>query len=50
MQEPRFSGVVTPILTPYNNDMSIAEDLYLAHAKWSLENGSHYISPFGTTG
>jgi 4-hydroxy-tetrahydrodipicolinate synthase len=42
--------VVTPILTPYNNDKSIAEDLYLSHARWCLEQGSHYLSPFGTTG
>lgn len=45
----RFRGVITPILTPYNDDSSIAEDLYLAHAGACLAGGAHYISPFGTT-
>jgi len=45
-----FSGIVTPILTPYNDDQSIAQDLYLDHAAWQLDNGADYISPFGTTG
>jgi len=45
----RFSGVVTPILTPYNDDMSIAKDLYLGHAAKCLSDGAHYLSPFGTT-
>lgn len=46
----RFSGVITPILTPYNDDFSIAEDLYLSHASDCLAGGVHYLSPFGTTG
>lgn len=46
----RFSGVIAPILTPYNDDLSIAEDLYLDHAASCLEGGAHYLSPFGTTG
>ncbi len=45
----RFGGVITPILTPYNDDMSIAQDLYLAHAAACLAGGAHYLSPFGTT-
>lgn len=46
----RLSGVVTPLLTPYQNDLSIAEDLYLEHAATCLKGGAHYLSPFGTTG
>jgi len=46
----RFQGVITPILTAYNDDMTIAEDLYLEHAQDCLANGAHYLSPFGTTG
>lgn len=46
----RFTGVITPILTPYNRDLTIAEDLYLAHAADCLAGGAHYLSPFGTTG
>lgn len=50
MSTHTFSGIVTPILTPYNDDQSIAQDLYLGHAAWQLDNGADYISPFGTTG
>lgn len=45
----RFQGVITPLLTPYNDDHSIAYDLYLAHADACLSGGAHYLSPFGTT-
>ncbi len=45
----RMTGVITPIQTPYNDDLSIADDLYLAHAADCLAGGAHYLSPFGTT-
>ncbi|MEM6480349.1 MAG: dihydrodipicolinate synthase family protein [Pseudomonadota bacterium] len=45
----RFTGVMTPLLTPYNNDGTIAYDLYCAHASYCLKDGAHYLSPFGTT-
>jgi 4-hydroxy-tetrahydrodipicolinate synthase len=43
-------GVLVPILTPFNDDMSVADDLYVAHAKWLLEQGCAGLVPFGTTG
>ena len=43
-------GVVVPILTPFNDDGSIADDLYIEQAKWLLEQGCVGIAPFGTTG
>lgn len=43
-------GVVVPLLTPFNDDMSIATDLYASHAKWLLEKGCAGLAPFGTTG
>lgn len=46
----RLTGVVTPLLTPYEDDLRIAESLYLDHAAFCLEGGAHYLSPFGTTG
>jgi 4-hydroxy-tetrahydrodipicolinate synthase len=46
----KMCGVITPILTPFNDDLSFAPDLYVRHAGWLLENGIHFISPFGTTG
>ena len=50
MNENKMTGVMTPILTPFNDDLSFAPDLYISHAKWLLEEGIHFISPFGTTG
>lgn len=46
----RPTGIVCPILTPFENDGRIARDLYVAHAKKVLADGAHYLSPFGTTG
>jgi 4-hydroxy-tetrahydrodipicolinate synthase len=43
-------GVIAPILTPFEADGRIARDLLIAHAKWVLDQGAHYLSPFGTTG
>ena len=43
-------GVIAPILTPFNDDHSVATDLYVAHAKWLFEQGCAGIAPFGTTG
>lgn len=45
----RLTGIVTPLLTPFNDDFSVADDLYLAHAATCLDQGAHYLSPFGTT-
>jgi 4-hydroxy-tetrahydrodipicolinate synthase len=46
----RMQGIICPILTPFENDASIARDLFVSHAKWVLNQGAHYLSPFGTTG
>jgi 4-hydroxy-tetrahydrodipicolinate synthase len=46
----KMTGVITPILTPFNDDLSLAPELYCAHAHWMLGQGIHTISPFGTTG
>jgi 4-hydroxy-tetrahydrodipicolinate synthase len=43
-------GVVVPMLTPFEDDLSIATDLYTAHAHWLFEQGCAGIAPFGTTG
>ncbi len=43
-------GVIAPILTPFNDDLSVATGLYLAHAKWLFDQGCAAIAPFGTTG
>ena len=43
-------GVIAPLLTPFNDDLSIATKLYVAHAKRLFEQGCAGIAPFGTTG
>ena len=43
-------GVIVPLLTPFNDDLSVATDLYVAHAHWLFERGCAGIAPFGTTG
>ncbi len=43
-------GVITPLLTPFNEDLSLALDLYQEHAHWLLAQGTHHLAPFGTTG
>lgn len=43
-------GVVAPILTPFNDDLSVATDLYVEHAASLLEQGCAGLAPFGTTG
>ena len=43
-------GVVVPILTPFDDDLSIATDLYVNQAEWLFEQGCSGIAPFGTTG
>ncbi len=43
-------GVIAPILTPFNDDLSIATDLYVGLAHQLLEQGCAGLAPFGTTG
>lgn len=50
MTRETLRGVIAPILTPFNDDMSIAVDLYVEHARSLLQQGCAGITPFGTTG
>ena len=50
MAKTVLEGVIAPLLTPYSDDGSIALDLYGQHASRILQDGAHYLSPFGTTG
>jgi len=43
-------GILAPLLTPFNDDASVATDLFIAHAKWLLGQGCAGLVPFGTTG
>lgn len=52
MSQPHkaIQGLIAPLLTPFNDDLSIATDLYVAHANRLFEQGCAGIAPFGTTG
>ena len=43
-------GVIAPILTPFNTDLSIATDLFVILARRLLDDGCVALAPFGTTG
>ncbi len=50
MQVEGIRGLIAPILTPFNDDLSVATSLYVAHAKRLFDQGCAGIAPFGTTG
>ena len=50
MQDNTIRGLIAPILTPFNDDLTIATDLYIEHARWLFDQGCAGIAPFGTTG
>lgn len=43
-------GIIAPPFTPFNDDLSIATDLYIAHALNLMEMGCGGLTPFSTTG
>ena len=46
-----IKGLIAPVLTPFNDDSSLATDLYVALAKRLLDQGGcSGLAPFGTTG
>ncbi len=50
MPEIALRGVIAPVLTPFNDDLSIAGDLFLQHSKRLMADGCAGLAPFGTTG
>ena len=50
MSVAAIHGVIVPLLTPFNDDLTIATDLYVSHARWLFAQGCAGIAPFGTTG
>ena len=46
-----IKGLISPVLTPFNDDLSVATDLYVDFAKQLLATGGcSGLAPFGTTG
>ena len=50
MSVQALRGLTAPILTPFNDNLSIAQELFVAHAERMFEQGCAAIAPFGTTG
>jgi len=49
MSSQRFSGVLVPVITPYNEDLSPDVEAYVTHCQWMLEQGVDGLAIFGTT-
>lgn len=46
---PRFSGVIAPVLTPFAEDGAPDLDRFVEHCEWLLDEGCTGLAPFGTT-
>ena len=49
MSSQRFEGVLVPVITPFNEDLSPDTEAYITHCKWMLEQGVDGLAIFGTT-
>lgn len=45
----RFSGVISPALTPFKADLSPDTERFVKHCNWLLEQGCAGLAVFGTT-
>ena len=48
-KQPRFSGVITPVLTPFGEDGGPDAERFVEHCHWLLDEGCTGLAPFGTT-
>lgn len=50
IDQPNFSGVIAPVLTPFGEDGEPDPDRFTEHADWLLgDGGCTALAPFGTT-
>src|SRR5262245_52122494 len=47
--EARFSGVIAPVLTPFDEAGDPDAERFTEHAQWLLAEGCTALAPFGTT-
>lgn len=45
-----FHGVLVPVLTPFNADLTPNAEAFAGHCHWLLEQGADGLAVFGTTG
>jgi len=48
-KEAQFSGVIAPVLTPFDEDGDPDADRFTEHARWLMAEGCTALAPFGTT-
>lgn len=46
---PTFSGVISPVVTPFGEDGAPDLDRFVEHCEWLLAEGCTGLAPFGTT-
>ncbi len=44
-----FAGVLSPVLTPFKQDLNPDAERFVAHCRWLLEQGATGLAVFGTT-
>lgn len=44
-----FAGVLSPVLTPFTEDLNPDSERFVAHCRWLLEQGVNGLAVFGTT-
>lgn len=44
-----FTGVLTPVLTPFKKDLGPDSARFVAHCRWLVEQGANGLAVFGTT-
>jgi 4-hydroxy-tetrahydrodipicolinate synthase len=47
--QAKFSGIITPVLTPFGEDGAPDADRFVEHCHWLIEEGCTGLAPFGTT-
>jgi 4-hydroxy-tetrahydrodipicolinate synthase len=49
MTANRLSGVLAPVLTPFQRDLAPDAARFVSHCRWLLSHGCTALAPFGTT-
>ena len=44
-----FTGVLSPVLTPFTQELSPDTERFVSHCRWLLEQGVNGLAVFGTT-
>ena len=50
MYKERFKGVISPVITPFDKNENLDENVFRNEVRYLLDSGIHGISPGGSTG